>query len=155
MYIYVSEVPGGRTYQFARYLSLEMPVKERDYYMSSYAAQGLTSGHRRETFGVIQSVRYVGQTIDRNGNPVGKRESLMRQLIVTKRLNGVIQRMVWSHEATPTQHANAMDMCLENGWRLHVSKVGDKEAWDHALEMHRTIEAHTFNFRPENMVKAI
>lgn len=154
---YVSiEALGHEVFKYAGYVH---PLNE-DYYRKSfeeYGPTGLPQVHNPEPepCKVLAFDEYKGDRITADGEPYGDQPYTPKQLIMTKREGEKIWRVMWSQKSSPKEESDGLEYALKEGWMLHTCRVGDNQAWENALEMHKEIEGHKVDLEnPANWIKS-
>ncbi len=89
---------------------------------------------------VLEFDEYKADRITEDGSPYGKQPYTSKQMILTKRENGKLWRVMWTQKSSPEEETKGHEHALEDGWMMHVFQVGDTTAWDRALAQHEEIE---------------
>jgi hypothetical protein len=145
-----------KVFKYAGYVH---PLNE-DYYRKSFEEYGPTGipGPERDPgpCEVLAFDEYKGDRITADGKPYGKQGYTPKQLIMTKRdEKGKVWRVMWSQKSSPKEEKDGLAYALKEGWMLHTCRVGDNQAWENVLEMHKEIEGHEVDLEnPKNWVKS-
>ncbi len=108
-----------------------------------YGPGGINNPHAvGGPYRVIKFDRYEGDRIMEDGSLYGEEEYSPKQLIMTKRTDGKIIRMLWSPHSSPAEENKGFEYALAEGYMMHSFQVGDDSAWDQAFDQHKEIEAH-------------
>ncbi len=131
-----------KVFKYAGYVS---PLNEESHRMAfeKFGPLGIDGGSVSEgPYKVITFDRYEGDRILEEGTLYGEQKYSPKELILTKRVDGRIIRMLWSPHSSPAEENKGFAYALTEGYMMHAFPMGDSTSWGKALEQHKEIEAH-------------
>lgn len=140
---YYASIPAldHKVFKYAGYVH---PLNEDHHrrMFETYGAIGQPSqGGEPGPFRVLLFDEYKGDRITEDGERYGEQPYTSKQIILTKRIDNQIVRMMWIHQSSPREETTARAYARDNGWFMHCVPVNADTAWDTCIERHVEIEA--------------
>ena len=154
-HFYVS-IPGlGNGHEVFKHAGYVHPLNE-DYYRKAFEEFGVTGppgSPKNGPYKVLKFDEYQADRITEDGKPFGLPLYTPKQIILTKRRDGKLLRVMWVRKSSPEEETKGREHAREEGWIFHAFRVGDETAWERAYAQHEEIESHEPNLEnPENWV---